>query len=88
MIIGGTVYLDGIPKRGVIDTETMKFTEREPDISEDVGTVMLAPVNSHIHIGDSFIKEEPFGTLAEIVGPSGFKLKRLEQADRKEILQG
>lgn len=88
MIIGGTVYLDGHPGRGYIDTSTGKFKEQEPDKGDDAGTIILAPINSHTHLGDSFIQEEPIGTLAEIVGPGGFKLKHLNTATEEEIIAG
>ena len=88
MIIGGTVYLDGNPKRGYIDTLTGKFKDQEPDKGDDAGTIILAPINSHTHLGDTFIQDEPFGTLAEIVGPGGFKLKHLNSASEDVIIKG
>ncbi len=88
MIVGGTVYLDGYPRRGYIDISTGKFREQEPDKGDDAGTIIIAPINSHTHLGDSFIKEEPMGTLAEVVGPGGFKLKHLNSAREEEIING
>ncbi|MHB1663450.1 MAG: amidohydrolase family protein [Thermoplasmataceae archaeon] len=88
MILGGTIYLDGNPKRGFINTLTGEFKEQEPDRKEHKGTIMLAPINSHTHLGDSFIKEEPMGTLPEIVGPGGFKLTHLKNAKEIDIIRG
>ncbi len=40
-------------------------------------TCIPAPMNSHTHLGDSFIVDEPVGTLMDIVGPGGFKHRNL-----------
>ncbi len=50
---------------------------------------ILAPAffNGHTHIGDSFI-EAPILPLEKLVGPGGYKFKRLNMASEEEIIQG
>ncbi len=43
--------------------------------------------NAHTHTGDSVVKKVPSGTLAEIVGPNGFKHEALAKASEKEMIQ-
>ena len=87
--IGGNIYLNGKFRDGVltcIDGKT-EFSEGERS-GNGTGTLIPLPVNSHTHVGDSFVREEPFGDLAQVVGPNGFKLKKLGEANRKEIMEG
>ncbi|WP_393971171.1 amidohydrolase family protein [Oxyplasma meridianum] len=52
------------------------------------GTLIPLPVNSHTHIGDSFVRDEPMGDLPEVVGPDGFKVRKFREASEKEIYSG
>ncbi|MEM3313327.1 MAG: N-ethylammeline chlorohydrolase [Thermoplasmatales archaeon] len=49
------------------------------------GTLLRAPVNFHTHLGDSFISEEPVGDIPAIVGPGGFKMRKLNDAGILDI---
>ncbi len=81
----GTFYLDGEYRKGIYYSDENRFEENE-NVREEI-LYIPKPVNAHTHIGDSFIKEEPVGTLAEVVGPGGFKLRRLKSSD-PEVLIG
>ncbi len=77
----GYMYIDGQLRKG-----TMKLDGGEYEFIEGIsndglyGTLIPMPVNAHTHLGDSFIGEEPAGTLPEIVGPGGLKHRRLKEA--------
>ncbi len=77
MIVSGNIYFNGSMIKGNFDTESFEFTEKEGF----KGTLIPMPVNAHTHIGDSFIMDEPAGTLPEIVGPNGLKHRALESAN-------
>ncbi|MEM0141185.1 MAG: hypothetical protein QXN66_04015 [Thermoplasmatales archaeon] len=52
------------------------------------GTLLKGPINFHTHLGDSFISEEPIGDIPSIVGPGGFKIRKLNEAGIKKIRKG
>ena len=87
--IGGSIYINGKFRDGVLRSidGKMEFHE-EGKNGEQKGTLIPLPVNSHTHVGDSFVREEPFGDLAQVVGPNGFKLRKLAEANQKEIMEG
>ena len=81
----GTFFINGDFKDGVYYPEEGKLEEnRNP---ADPIMYLPAPVNAHTHIGDSIINEEPKGSLMEIVGPGGFKLRRLSETPEREIIK-
>ena len=86
MIITGNIYHNGRIIPGTLDLENFRFRE---GISSNglYGTLIPAPVNFHTHVGDSFIKEEPRGTIPEIVGPGGLKHRLLDNATDDEIIK-
>lgn len=67
----GTLYLNG---------ENVSFDEAM-DSSAPKGTLIPSFINSHTHIGDSFIGTEPVGSLSEIVGPNGLKHRMLNSTE-------
>ncbi len=52
------------------------------------GIVVPPFFNAHTHLGDSFIKDVPAGTIEEIVGPGGYKHRMLESAHDEAIIEG
>ncbi|MGC8546398.1 MAG: amidohydrolase family protein [Thermoplasmata archaeon] len=84
IIFKGNIFYDGKMVTGKFAVNRNKFTDESmtPDIE---GTLIPAPVNFHTHIGDSFIDEEPVGGVPEIVGPGGFKMRKIENADSLEM---
>jgi cytosine/adenosine deaminase-related metal-dependent hydrolase len=84
----GHIYYKGKMRRGTI--KIGNETEFKEGISNEgeYGTLIPMPVNGHTHIGDSFITEEPSGTLPEIVGPGGFKHRHLANASKNLITAG
>ena len=86
--IGGSIYIDGKFRDGVLRYTHggIEFIE-EVQAEQNKGTLIPLPVNSHTHVGDSFVREEPFGDLAQVVGPNGFKLKKLGEANRRDIME-
>ena len=67
----GTLYLNG---------KEVSF-EEDRDSSAPKGTIIPSFINSHTHIGDSFIGNEPVGSLSEIVGPNGLKHRMLNSTE-------
>ena len=76
--LDGTLLSDG---KGVVFEESSKTYTTE-------GTILPVPVNSHTHIGDSFINSEPTGDLPSIVGPGGFKERELANVSDKIVMNG
>jgi cytosine/adenosine deaminase-related metal-dependent hydrolase len=88
MKISGNIYFNGKLRHGTLDISgTPVFNT---GIANDglYGTLIPTPVNAHTHVGDSFIGDEPSGTLPDIVGPGGLKHRMLEQADADSIISG
>ncbi len=87
--IGGYVYIDGEFREGTLSSTAGKPSFHEGGVSRgETGTLIPLPVNSHTHVGDSFVREEPFGDIAKVVGPNGFKLRKLSEASPEEIMEG
>ncbi len=84
----GKVYTRQGFKKGTFRVDKYGFKEIEAGSYDFEGTLIPSPLNSHTHMGDSFISEEPIGTLSEIVGPGGFKMKHLNHASDEEISRG
>ena len=80
-IICGNFFNGSEMIEGYFDTDSNRF--RNGVEGEKKYTCIPAPLNSHTHLGDSFIMEEPKGTLAEIVGPDGFKHRELRSVDEE-----
>lgn len=86
--IRGNIILDGNPKKGTFRVDSNGVWQIDQSQADFEGTMMLSPMNFHIHSGDSFIEEEPLGTLSEIVGPTGFKMKHLNEEPDSNISLG
>ncbi len=84
IIVRGNIFINSRLTKGTFSIMKRKFVDNvvNPDFE---GTLLPAPINFHTHIGDSFIGEEPRGSLSEIVGPGGFKMRNLETADKMVI---
>lgn len=60
---------------------------RKPDAT---GWILPAPVNAHTHVADSFLRGRPGmpPTVAELVGPGGWKQRHLAAARPEELRGG
>ncbi|HUR24750.1 MAG TPA: amidohydrolase family protein [Candidatus Thermoplasmatota archaeon] len=60
---------------------------RKPDAR---GWIVPAPVNAHTHVADSFLRDRPGKptTVAELVGPGGWKQHNLAGAPTDEVCAG
>lgn len=87
--VSGNIFIHGKMRQGtlIIGRET-RFIPGQEGESDIKGTLIPAFVNAHTHIGDSFIREIPRGTIPEIVGPGGFKHRMLQQATDDQIIAG
>lgn len=86
--VKGKALIGNKLKSGVFAVTSNGIEERGDAEPQYSGTIIPAPVNFHTHLGDSFIGEEPVGTLPEIVGPNGFKMRHLNSSDDKKISRG
>jgi len=75
IIIKGKALIGNKLKNGTFKVTPKGIEEIREGEPQYFGTIIPAPVNFHTHLGDSFIGEEPIGTLPEIVGPNGFKMR-------------
>lgn len=84
LIVKGTIYFRG--KMVVGAYSVLKDEFLRDDIPGDVeGTLLKGPINFHTHLGDAFIREEPEGGIKDIVGPGGFKMRKLDSSPSRLI---
>ncbi len=74
-----------------VGDETEKRDQKIVDFQEggDSGyEAIIIPTlfNSHVHTGDSIVKNPPIGNIAELVGPGGYKHRVLESAAEDELM--
>jgi cytosine/adenosine deaminase-related metal-dependent hydrolase len=69
---------------GTVEIENETVIDILPKESDALNGV-FSPyfVNMHTHLGDSFMMEEPRGSISEIVGPGGLKARALEHVNKK-----
>lgn len=62
-------------------------TDRHPTAT---GWILPSPVNAHTHVADTFARDRPGkpATVAELVGPGGWKSKQLATASAAEVEAG
>ncbi|AGO60256.1 amidohydrolase family protein [Ferroplasma acidarmanus] len=86
MEFSGNIYYNGKLRRGTLKVDDTGEIYSNKTGNMNHGTLIPMPVNAHTHVGDSFINEEPKGTLPEIVGPDGLKHRFLDNADDNEVI--
>ncbi len=84
LVVRGEIYSEGKMKSGTFSLLKEQFLEGTPKADLE-GTLIRAPINFHTHLGDSFISTEPEGSIEQIVGPNGLKIRALTEASRTEI---
>ncbi|MFO1534185.1 MAG: amidohydrolase family protein [Thermoplasmatota archaeon] len=75
----------------VVDGRAAAWGEGAPPGRPDAtGWIVPAPVNAHTHVADAFLRNAPGKprTVAELVGPGGWKHQRLRGANPTEVLAG
>jgi cytosine/adenosine deaminase-related metal-dependent hydrolase len=84
--VSGHIFWENRMQKGTLrlDGDALVFSKIMPNSPTYFGTVIPAPFNSHVHISDSFIKDEPPSNLRESVGPEGFKHSALKRASSSE----
>jgi len=70
------IFPDGEIRDGILtfDGESVHFEEKNID-TEYIASPSF--FNSHVHLGDSHIRDPPYMELEELVGPGGFKFRNL-----------
>jgi cytosine/adenosine deaminase-related metal-dependent hydrolase len=85
-LVAGRMLLEDSTLEAWISSEggrVVDWGEGEPPGKPDAtGWIVPAPVNAHTHVGDSFLRDVPGkpGSLAELVGPGGWKHRNLAHA--------
>lgn len=82
--VSGKIYWNGEFRDGTLISDNGKVVFEESTKVEK-NTILPLPVNAHTHIGDSFVDEEPQGDLGSIVGPGGFKERKLQETPENII---
>ncbi|MFX1588554.1 MAG: amidohydrolase family protein, partial [Promethearchaeota archaeon] len=81
-----------ISKNGKINKISYQNIDKSVSIAKSRPSYLLIPglINSHIHIGDSFAKEEGFNkNIIDIVAPpNGLKHRLLKSTPEKNIIEG
>ncbi|MEM0158001.1 MAG: amidohydrolase family protein [Thermoplasmataceae archaeon] len=86
--VAGNIFINGKMQEGTLTLGNKCEFSDGIDRNAETGTVIPSFINGHTHIGDSFITQEPYGGIAEVVGPGGFKHRMLENARREEVVEG
>ncbi len=72
------ILTDGNLKKGVLTIEEgNKAYFDEKEVHSDY-IACSSFFNSHVHLGDSHIKDPPYMSLEELVGPGGYKFQHLD----------
>ena len=77
--VGGLVYNGEEFFRGSLgfeDGAIKEITDKEERRAIARGIVIPNFFDAHVHIGDSIVREEVRGSVEEVFGPEGFKVKR------------
>jgi cytosine/adenosine deaminase-related metal-dependent hydrolase len=87
--ISGNIFWNGKMRKGTLVSggKNLIFTDKV-DTRFPAGTAIPGLINSHIHVGDSFVEREPPIDLKEAVGPGGFKHRMLHSAKDADIRAG
>lgn len=70
---------------------TVAWGEGDPPRRPDArGWIVPAPVNAHTHVADAFLRDRPGkpATVAELVGPGGWKQRNLANAKPADMATG
>lgn len=93
-LFAGKLLLADSAVEGYLEAEGGKVVDwgegappRKPDAT---GWIAPAPVNAHTHVADAFLRDRPGKptTVAELVGPGGWKQRHLAQAPAAEVRAG
>lgn len=93
-LVAGRLLYDDEVREGWIEAVDGKVVDlgdgappRKPDAT---GWVVPAPVNAHTHVADAALRSKPGkpATVAELVGPGGWKQRELAAAAHDELRQG
>lgn len=87
--LAGWVYGPDGFRRGTVHVRDGRVDAVTEAVDRDAlarGIVLPLFVNAHTHLGDSVVREEPQGTLADVVAPpNGLKFRRLAQATKEDL---
>ncbi len=93
-LVAGRLLLDDHDPEGWLELEggrVVDWDEGEPPRRPDAkGWIVPSPVNAHTHVADAFLREaRPAGaTVAELVGPGGWKHQQLAAASPDAMADG
>ncbi len=93
-LFAGTILLDDHHTQGWLDIQDGRvadWDEDEPPRRPDAtGWIVPQPVNAHTHVADAFLRDHrPKGaSVAELVGPKGWKHRQLAAATPQQLEQG
>ncbi|HLH86583.1 MAG TPA: amidohydrolase family protein [Thermoplasmataceae archaeon] len=86
--VAGHIFMNGRMVKGTLVIGDQVTFKEGMDSDAALGTMIPSFINSHTHVGDSFVDIEPTGGVAEVVGPGGLKHRMLEGADTERIREG
>lgn len=93
-LVAGRLLLADSAVEGWVEAEGGRVVDwgegpapRKPDAT---GWVVPAPVNAHTHVADAFLRDRPGkpATVAELVGPGGWKHRHLAEASAEQLAEG
>ena len=93
-LFAGKLLLADSAVEGYLEVQGGKVVDwgdgRAPRKPDATGWIVPAPVNAHTHVVDSFLRDRPGKptTVAELVGPGGWKQRNLAHTTADEVRAG
>ncbi|MEA3166070.1 MAG: hypothetical protein QOJ26_939 [Thermoplasmata archaeon] len=93
-LFAGKLLLADAAVEGYLESEGGRVVDwgegKPPRRPDATGWIVPAPVNAHTHVADAFLRDRPGkpGTVAELVGPGGWKQQHLAAASADEVRVG
>ncbi|MHB8634749.1 MAG: amidohydrolase family protein [Thermoplasmatota archaeon] len=89
---GDVVLAEGV-EEGYVAVEGGRIADAGlgacPERPRARGWICPAPVNAHTHVADTFLRSHPKpASVAELVGPGGWKARQLAAASASEVVSG
>jgi cytosine/adenosine deaminase-related metal-dependent hydrolase len=93
-LFAGRLLLERETVDGWVEAESgrcVDWGEGKPDGKPAAtGWIVPSPVNAHTHVADTFLRDRPGkpATVADLVGPGGWKARHLAAANPVEVAEG
>lgn len=93
-VFSGRLLLDDAVVEGWLEVEAGRTVDwgegKPPSKPHATGWIVPSPVNAHTHVADACLRDRPGkpASVAELVGPGGWKQRNLAAASADEVVTG